>query len=174
MQKVGGDAERTVAGSCVMTAGAAEESFQAVAANVASQITLGGKELKLSADDALTLAVGGKKLWAATTSGTVLKVKSLSIQGDSITFKGASLKKEAPASAEDVKAKELKQFPVEIELVDQDGKSLEGEPFRVEFPDGTLVDGVLGPLGKATVVGTSEGQAKVSFPRLDGKAWDKA
>ncbi len=173
-QKVGGDAERTVAGSYVSTAGTGEESFQVVTTKVAGQITLGGKKLELSADDALTLAVGGKKLWAASASGTVLKVKSLSVQGDEIAFKGGSITKEAPASAADQKTEDLKQFPVELELVDQDGEPLEGEPFRVEFPDGTLVDGVTGPHGKTTVFGTAEGQAKVSFPRLDGKAWDKA
>jgi type VI secretion system secreted protein VgrG len=60
---------------------------------------------------------------------------------------------------------------VEIKLVDKEGKGLAGERYRVELPDGSVVEGSLDDKGEARVEGIDPGQCKVTFPDRDGKAW---
>ena len=60
---------------------------------------------------------------------------------------------------------------IEIELVDQEGQPMAGEPYRILLPDGSAVRGVLDKNGEARVEGIDPGDCKVTFPQRDGRAW---
>ncbi len=73
-----------------------------------------------------------------------------------------------PNSAEN---KDKKHW-VEIELVDQKGKPVAGEPYRVTLPDGqTLAEGTLDDKGQARVEALDSGNCKVTFPKRDKRSW---
>jgi hypothetical protein len=60
---------------------------------------------------------------------------------------------------------------IAIQLKDSDGNPVAGENYKLELPDGQMVEGSLDGMGMAAVTGIDPGQCKVSFPRLDGSAW---
>ncbi|MGA2275205.1 MAG: type VI secretion system tip protein VgrG [Bryobacteraceae bacterium] len=61
---------------------------------------------------------------------------------------------------------------VEINLVDEQGKPVAGEPYQVTLPDGsTVADGTLDEKGHARVDHIDPGNCKVTFPNLDKDAW---
>ena len=67
--------------------------------------------------------------------------------------------------------KEKKNW-IEIELVDDNGKPVPGEKYRVTLPDGTTMDeGALDEKGRARIDGIDPGNCKVTFPNLDKDAW---
>src|SRR5690606_16567069 len=53
-----------------------------------------------------------------------------------------------------------------LELVDVDGAPLGGERYRVDLPDGRVVEGALDAAGRARLVELPAGDCRVSFPRL--------
>jgi hypothetical protein len=59
----------------------------------------------------------------------------------------------------------------EIELVDEDGLPVPGEPFVLTPAGGAPVQGTLDANGRARVDGLPQGSCQVSFPRLDAAAW---
>ncbi len=64
---------------------------------------------------------------------------------------------------------------IEIELVDEDGKPVPGEPYEVTLPDGTQVaKGTLDQNGFKRIEGIDPGTCKITFPRLDKDAWERA
>jgi type VI secretion system secreted protein VgrG len=60
---------------------------------------------------------------------------------------------------------------VGIELVDEEGKPVPGEPYRLQLPDGRILEGTLDAQGTAGADGIDPGECKVCFPRLDGQIW---
>ena len=58
-----------------------------------------------------------------------------------------------------------------IELVDEKSAPVPAERYRVELPDGSIVDGVLDRKGRARIEGIDPGSCKVSFPERDAKDW---
>jgi type VI secretion system secreted protein VgrG len=65
-----------------------------------------------------------------------------------------------------------KEHWIEIELVDEDGNSLAGEPYRITLPNGTTVaSGTLDNKGWARVDHIDAGTCQVTFPNLDKDAW---
>ncbi|CAN5251072.1 type VI secretion system spike protein VgrG1b [soil metagenome] len=63
---------------------------------------------------------------------------------------------------------------IEIQLFDQDGDPVPGERYRVTLPDGkTIAEGTLDEKGFAKVKNIDPGNCKITFPRLDGRAWNK-
>ena len=66
--------------------------------------------------------------------------------------------------------KEKKSW-IEIELVDEAGKPVPGEPYRITLPDGTVADGTLDDKGFARADHIDPGSCKVTFPNLDKEAW---
>ncbi len=71
--------------------------------------------------------------------------------------------------------KEKKKSWIEIELVDEDNNPVPGERYKITLPDGkTLAEGTLDEKGFARVDGIDPGTCKITFPRLDKDAWEKA
>lgn len=60
---------------------------------------------------------------------------------------------------------------IEIELVDQNGKPVASEPYRVTPPDGPARTGTLDDRGFARVDGITPGTCEVTFPKIDGREW---
>jgi len=63
---------------------------------------------------------------------------------------------------------------IEIKLVDQEGKPVPGEKYRVELPDGSTRQGVLNSQGVAWEGNLDPGTCKITFPDLDGTEWRRA
>jgi hypothetical protein len=63
---------------------------------------------------------------------------------------------------------------IEIKLVDQEGKPVPGEKYRVELPDGSIRQGVLNSEGVAWEGNLDPGTCKITFPDLDGTEWRRA
>ena len=61
---------------------------------------------------------------------------------------------------------------IEIQLVDEDGKPVAGEPHRVKLREGTVrkVDNK----GTARIEHIDPGSCKVTFPNMDQESWEKA
>lgn len=64
---------------------------------------------------------------------------------------------------------------IAIELVGEDGRAVADEAYSVRLPGGRLVEGRLDSRGSARIEDIeSAGQCRVSFPDLDGAAWEVA
>ncbi|HEY3837128.1 MAG TPA: hypothetical protein VGL72_11185 [Bryobacteraceae bacterium] len=63
---------------------------------------------------------------------------------------------------------------ISIELKDTDGNPVAGEPYKIELPDGRIIEGNLDRMGTAGVSGIDPGECKVTFPRRAGPAWNLA
>jgi uncharacterized Zn-binding protein involved in type VI secretion len=62
---------------------------------------------------------------------------------------------------------------VEIELLDESGKPVPNEPYRIELPDGSVTEGSTDDRGRARVDGIDPGNCKISFPSLDKRSWKR-
>jgi hypothetical protein len=60
---------------------------------------------------------------------------------------------------------------LEIELLDDDGNPVPGEPFSIKLPGGAIRLGRLDQDGRARIAGLDPGSCKVSFPNLDARTW---
>lgn len=85
------------------------------------------------------------------------------------------LTKEAPPKLTELAPDEPEvrpRYTVELHLVDAKGEPVPGEEYRVELPDGRVVEGRLDARGVALVTGIEgKGTCRVSFPRWDKDAW---
>lgn len=75
-------------------------------------------------------------------------------------------------TAQPCPAEEEKKGWIEFEVVDEDGKPIRGEHYRLELPDESIVEGIVGDDGKIRLEGIEPGQCKISFPDLDAKTWE--
>ena len=98
------------------------------------------------------------------------KPLALATSADADTGTGAN----AITDGEDDTENEKKDSWIEIELVGEDGSPIAGEKYEIITPDGTKATGTLNKVGFARVEGFSAGECKVSFPKLDKEAWEKA
>jgi hypothetical protein len=62
---------------------------------------------------------------------------------------------------------------IAIHLIDEKGRPVSGEDFKITLPDGTVVEGNLDGKGRAKITGIDSGSCKVSFPNRDTKDWKK-
>ena len=60
---------------------------------------------------------------------------------------------------------------IEIKLVDETGAPVPGEKYRIELPDGSVREGVLGPEGTAWHGNLDPGTCKITFPDMDASEW---
>jgi hypothetical protein len=63
---------------------------------------------------------------------------------------------------------------IEIELVDEEGRPVARERYRVELPGGSIREGRLDVNGLARIDGIEPGTCKISFPDLDARKWQRA
>lgn len=64
---------------------------------------------------------------------------------------------------------------IEIELVGMDDSPIAGMPYEIILADGKTVDkGTTDSRGKAKLTGIPSGNCQISFPELDGAAWEEA
>lgn len=63
---------------------------------------------------------------------------------------------------------------IEIELVDDAGKPVPNERYRIEKPDGAFEEGTLDKQGRARLDNLDPGQCQISFPDIDAKEWAAA
>jgi hypothetical protein len=63
---------------------------------------------------------------------------------------------------------------VEIELIDDEGLPVAFEPYQLQLPDGSTVEGNLDGKGQARVEGIDPGTCKVLFPNRHAKDWKRA
>jgi type VI secretion system secreted protein VgrG len=65
-----------------------------------------------------------------------------------------------------------KKHWIEIQLNDEDGNPVPGEPYKITLPDGTTIaDGTLDDKGFARVDNIDPGTCQVTFPNLDKDSW---
>jgi type VI secretion system secreted protein VgrG len=82
---------------------------------------------------------------------------------------------DAPAHDRNSEENKDKKSWIEIVLVDEEGKPMAGESYRITLPDGTSVaEGSLDENGFARVDNIDPGTCKVTFPKLDKDAWEEA
>jgi hypothetical protein len=60
---------------------------------------------------------------------------------------------------------------IAIRLVDDDGRPVPNEPYRIVLPDGSTTEGTLDARGYARVDDIDPGTAQVSFPNRDAADW---
>ena len=79
-----------------------------------------------------------------------------------------------PAHKPTAEENKKKKSWLEIELNDQDGEPVAGEPYEVRLPDGTAIaSGTLDEHGRARIENIDPGTGKVTFPRRDASVWSK-
>jgi hypothetical protein len=105
--------------------------------------------------------------------GEVEKVKAQQRQTKTGKYGTVQVKPYKPPETEE--EKEKKKSWIEIELRDEAGKPIPGEPYELVLPDGQVVaSGTLDEKGFARVDGIEPGQAKVHFPNQENDQWEKA
>lgn len=72
------------------------------------------------------------------------------------------------------KEEEEKKNWIKIKLIDEAGKPVAGELYKITLPDGSVTGGSLDEKGEAEVKGIDPGSCKVTFPNLDKEAWEEA
>lgn len=70
-----------------------------------------------------------------------------------------------------MKISQEKSHWIAIELVDEHGKPVPGEEYRITLPDGSVVEDCLDSKGKARIDGIDAGACKITFPSLDMDLW---
>lgn len=107
--------------------------------------------------------------------GKVAKVKAKQQENKKGKYGATKAPAFKPKDAEtkEKESEEEKTSWIEIELVGEDEKPIPSEKYEIELPDGTVAGGTLDGNGFARVEGFEAGECKVSFPRLDKKAWEK-
>ena len=103
--------------------------------------------------------------------GEMDKIKQQQIEEGKGKYGLVSLTPHKPPKAGEAGAEEKTHW-IEIELVDENGKPVPGEEYKVTLPDGsTVASGTLDGKGKARVEGIDPGSCKVTFPNLDKDSW---
>jgi type VI secretion system secreted protein VgrG len=110
----------------------------------------------------------------SVTPGTAATPASMSLQDIPPATPGKkSAASNAPTHDPNSPENKTKKHYIEIKLVDNAGKPVPGEPYKVTLPDGTTVaDGTLDDKGHARVDNIDPGSCKVTFPNLDKDAWE--
>jgi hypothetical protein len=88
---------------------------------------------------------------------------------------GAVLAAPPPSEPADKPAEEAKKPKAWIEIHLEDNSDppqpMPGAMYRIELPDGNVIEGYLDDTGHARVEGIDPGNCKVTFPEVDGGIW---
>jgi len=90
------------------------------------------------------------------------------------TEKPQAQKSPAPKDQIPIQKKKRQLAWIEIELVDQEGKPVPNEVYRVQLASGLVREGLLDHRGNARISGIEPGTCKVSFPAIHPDEWEKA
>lgn len=96
------------------------------------------------------------------------------VTGEITKYKGTERKKEAKQEKKEGKKDPEKRGWIEVCLLDMSGKPVCGEEVEVVDPEDAAHYTSTNDKGVARVEGIAEGSCKVTFPRLDGEAWEPA
>jgi type VI secretion system secreted protein VgrG len=177
--RCGGDAVTDAKRAVSQTAASdqSEEVGGEAGVEVKGEVGWMAQAFTLEATDSLSFMVGGQTLLTMKENGDVtFGAKDVTVEGDDVVLKGSKVQTAAAGSADSGSAQvarlEVLRNPrasVQVAVADQAGQPLVNEPFRVELPDGSVVEGVTDGKGRAAIPGAKEGDAKVTFTRLDGR-----
>lgn len=106
--------------------------------------------------------------------GEVSKIKAEQLQTKSGKYGKVTLPPVSGATDPAGTDEEKKLSWIEIELVDEENKPVPGEPYKITTSDNKVAEGTLDNKGFARVDGIEPGTCKVTFPKLDKDAWEKA
>ncbi|MBI2899051.1 MAG: type VI secretion system tip protein VgrG [Planctomycetes bacterium] len=198
MVKIGGNQNTRVGGNVeMMLAGHHRVLAGGTYAVKAPSVVVDGDELTLRVGpNHITLGVSGISIKAASgplvLNGPLVMINSGAGMGP-VSWPGVAVASpaapEAPGGpgsleagsasadgdeASDEEAEERPASWIEIKLVDEADQPVPAEPFRVEAPDGRVVEGVLDDQGHYRVEGIQPGNCKIEFPNLDREAWEPA
>jgi type VI secretion system secreted protein VgrG len=108
----------------------------------------------------------------AGSAATPANMSLLSISSAAVAAR-KSAASDAPTHDPDSPENQQKKNWIEIELLDEGGRPVPGEPYKVTLPDGTTVaDGTTDDKGKARVDNIDPGNCSVTFPNIDQDAWE--
>jgi type VI secretion system secreted protein VgrG len=103
---------------------------------------------------------------ATTSAGDVSFIAGSAAGGSS------SAASDAPTHNPNALENQDKTHWIEIQLNDEEGNPVPGEPYKITLPDGTTVaDGTLDDKGHARVTNLDPGTCQVTFPNLDQDTW---
>jgi len=118
-------------------------------------------------------ATPGQNDRPTATPGTVASTSAANVSA--IITPPKSPASDAPTHDPNDPENKTKKSWIEIQLNDEDGNPVPGEPYKITLPDGsTIADGTLDDKGFARVDNIDPGTCQVTFPNLDKEAWDPA
>jgi type VI secretion system secreted protein VgrG len=119
--------------------------------------------------DIAATANPGEVSSVAAAPGTLAKTSSSNV---SPIVYSPSAGSNAPTLDPNAPENQDKKHWIEIQLNDQDGNPVPGEPYKITLPDGTTIaDGTLDDKGHARVDNIDPGTCQVTFPNLDKTSW---
>jgi len=125
-----------------------------------------------SAGSAVVPAAPKKALEADDANpGNVEKIKAE--QRQTQTGKYGSIRTKPHMSPEGEDEKKTKISWIEIQMLNEAGKPVTGQSYKVTLADETVAEGTLDAKGFARIDGIEPGSCKVTFPGLDKEAWKK-
>jgi len=102
--------------------------------------------------------------------GQVEKVKADQKQKQTGKYGSAKLKPYKPPATQ--AEKDAKPSWIEVKLVNEQGKPVPGEAYRIILPDGeTVAEGTLDEKGFVRIDYIDPGTCRIGFPNLDEKVW---
>jgi len=106
--------------------------------------------------------------------GKIAQAKKAQVNEKKGKYGSEPVKPHKPGRIADNDDKNKKASWIEIKLLDEEDQVVSGEKYEIELPDGSVASGTLDQRGYARVDGIDPGTCKVTFPKLDKDAWEKA
>jgi hypothetical protein len=105
--------------------------------------------------------------------GKVEKTKAEQVKKKSGKYGSVPVKGNKPPESQE--EKETKKSWIEVEMIDEANQPVAGIRYRITLPDGeTVAEGALDEKGLVRIDSIEPGTCKITFPDLDGKAYEPA